>query len=161
MSKKVLIVDIGNTATEFAIFDGGNSQEFLGFFKFPNQLEDAKKTLISCKNRGFSIDDATKLNEEISAELDKEDYIDEEYYLEVSSEGVEKELRNDKDITNAVGLYIFAKFYEKIDHVKEIYGDLESFDGNTLQIKYNVKGRIKHLTVKKEQICKIRLAIKF
>ena len=110
---------------------------------------------------GFSIDDATKLNEEISAELDKEDYIDEEYYLEVSSEGVEKELRNDKDITNAVGLYIFAKFYEKIDHVKEIYGDLESFDGNTLQIKYNVKGRIKHLTVKKEQICKIRLAIKF
>ena len=110
---------------------------------------------------GFSIDDATKLNEEISAELDKEDYIDEEYYLEVSSEGVEKELRNDKDITNAVGSYIFAKFYEKIDHVKEVYGDLESFDGNTLQIKYNVKGRIKHLTVKKEQICKIRLAIKF
>ena len=110
---------------------------------------------------GFSIDDAAKLNEEISAELDKEDYIDEEYYLEVSSEGVEKELRNDKDITNAVGSYIFAKFYEKIDHVKEVYGDLESFDGNTLQIKYNVKGRIKHLTVKKEQICKIRLAIKF
>ena len=110
---------------------------------------------------GFSIDDATKLNEEISDELDKEDYIDEEYYLEVSSEGVEKELRNDKDITNAVGSYIFAKFYEKIDHVKEVYGDLESFDGNTLQIKYNVKGRIKHLTVKKEQICKIRLAIKF
>ena len=58
MSKKVLIVDIGNTATEFAIFDGGNSQEFLGFFKFPNQLESAKKALISCKNCGFSIDDA-------------------------------------------------------------------------------------------------------
>ena len=58
MSKKVLIVDIGNTATEFAIFDGENSQEFLGFFKFPNQLKNAKKALISCKNRGFSIDDA-------------------------------------------------------------------------------------------------------
>ena len=110
---------------------------------------------------GFSIDDATALNEEISAMLDIEDFIDEEYYLEVSSEGIEKELRNDYDIKNAVGDYIFAKFYEKIDNVKEVYGDLESFDGETLEIKYNQKGRIKHLTVKKEQICKIRLAIKF
>ena len=109
---------------------------------------------------GFSIDDATALNEEISAELDKEDYIDEEYYLEVSSEGIEKELRNDNDIKNAVGDYIFAKFYEKIDNIKEVYGDLESFDGDTLVIKYN-KGRMKKITVKKEQICKIRMAIKF
>ena len=110
---------------------------------------------------GFSIDDATRLNEEISLELDKEDYIDEEYYLEVSSEGVEKELRNVNDIQNAVGSYIYAKFYEKIDNIKEVYGDLESFDGSTLEIKYNLKGRIKHLTVRYEQICKIRLAIKF
>lgn len=110
---------------------------------------------------GFSIDDATALNEEISAELDKEDYIDEEYYLEVSSEGIEKELRNDNDIKNAVGDYIFAKFYEKIDNSKEVYGDLESFDGDTLVIKYNNKGRMKKITVKKEQICKIRMAIKF
>ena len=110
---------------------------------------------------GFSIDDATALNEEISAALDVEDFIDEEYYLEVSSEGIERELRNDNDITNAVGSYIFVKFYEKIDNVKEVYGDLESFDGTTLQIKYNVKGRIKHLSARKEQICKIRMAIKF
>lgn len=110
---------------------------------------------------GFSIDDATRLNEEISLELDKEDFIDEEYYLEVSSEGVEKELRNDNDIKNAVGSYIYAKFYEKVDNIKEVYGDLESFEDGTLQIKYNVKGRIKHLTARKEQICKIRLAIKF
>lgn len=58
MSKKVLIVDIGNTATEFAVFEDGNLQEFLGFFRFPNQLEEAKKAVNSYKNRGFSIDDA-------------------------------------------------------------------------------------------------------
>lgn len=110
---------------------------------------------------GFSIDDATALNEAISLELDKEDYIDEEYYLEVSSEGVEKELRNDNDIKNAVGDYIYAKFYEKIENLKDVYGDLESFDGETLVIKYNVKGRIKTLNVTKDKICKIRLAIKF
>lgn len=117
--------------------------------------------VIGAGPNGFSIDDATALNEAISLELDKEDYIDEEYYLEVSSEGIEKELRNDNDIKSAIGSYVYAKFYEKIDNIKDVYGDLESFDGDTLEIKYNVKGRIKHITVRKEQICKIRLAIKF
>lgn len=117
--------------------------------------------VIGDNNGTFSIDDATALNEAISLELDKEDYIDEEYYLEVSSEGVEKELRNDNDISNAVGEYIYAKFYEKQENLKDVYGDLESFDGETLVIKYNVKGRIKTLSVTKDKICKIRLAIKF
>ena len=58
MSKRVLIVDIGNTATEFAVFEGENSQEFLGFFRFPDQLDDAKKVLKEYSNRGFLVDDA-------------------------------------------------------------------------------------------------------
>lgn len=58
MSKKVLIVDIGNTATEFAVFDGENLQEFLGFFSVSDELENIKKALISWKNKGFSLDDA-------------------------------------------------------------------------------------------------------
>lgn len=117
--------------------------------------------VIARGENGFSIDDATALNELISSELDKEDFIDEEYYLEVSSEGIERELRNDDDIRNAIGSYIYAKFYAKVENIKDVYGDLESFDGDTLKIKYNVKGRIKYLTVKKEQISKIRMAIKF
>ena len=58
MSKKVLIVDIGNTATEFAVFDGENLQEFLGFFSISKELENVKKELKSLKNKGFSLDDA-------------------------------------------------------------------------------------------------------
>ena len=54
MSKKVLIIDIGNTATEFAVFEGENLQKFLWFFKIPAELENAKKALKTCKN----IDDA-------------------------------------------------------------------------------------------------------
>ena len=57
MSKKVLIIDIGNTATEFAVFNGENLQDFLGFFKLPNEIEKAKKALISYKNQRLSIDD--------------------------------------------------------------------------------------------------------
>ena len=57
MSKKVLIVDIGNTATEFAVFERENLREFLGFFKIPGELENLKKALNSYKKQGLLLDD--------------------------------------------------------------------------------------------------------
>lgn len=58
MSKKVLIIDIGNTATEFAVFEDGNLQEFLGFFKIPDEIQNVKKALNSYKKRGFNLSDS-------------------------------------------------------------------------------------------------------
>ena len=55
--KKVLIIDIGNTSTDFAVFEGENIKEFLGFFRLPNEIEKAKKAMILYKNQGESIDD--------------------------------------------------------------------------------------------------------
>lgn len=110
---------------------------------------------------GLSIDEASLLNEAISLKLDEEDFIDEEYYLEVSSEGLEKELRNDEDITKSVGKYIFVKMYEKVNGLKEIYGDLLSFENDLLVIEYMAKNIKKKIEIKKSQICKIRLAVKF
>lgn len=57
MSKKVLIIDIGNTSTDFAVFENGNLQDFLGFFKLPSELDKAKESLLSHKKCGGSIDD--------------------------------------------------------------------------------------------------------
>ena len=57
MSKKVLIIDVGNTSTDFAVFNDGNLQDFLGFFRLPAESEEAKKAMISYKNQGGSIDD--------------------------------------------------------------------------------------------------------
>ena len=55
--KKVLIIDIGNTSTDFAVFEGENIKDFLGFFRLPAEIEKAKKAMISYKNQGRSIDD--------------------------------------------------------------------------------------------------------
>ena len=55
--KKVLIIDIGNTSTDFAVFEDGNIKDFLGFFRLPSEIEKAKKAMISYKNQGGSIDD--------------------------------------------------------------------------------------------------------
>lgn len=110
---------------------------------------------------GLSIDEATSLNEAISSKLDEEDFIDEEYYLEVSSEGLEKTLKNDEDIAKAVGKYIFVKLYEKVNGLKEIYGDLINFENDVLVMEYMAKNIKKKIEIKKNQICKIRLAVKF
>ena len=55
--KKVLIIDIGNTSTDFAVFEGENIKDFLGFFRLPTEIDKAKKAMISYKNQGGSIDD--------------------------------------------------------------------------------------------------------
>ena len=117
--------------------------------------------VITDGENGLSLDDATKLNEMLSARLDEEDFIDEEYYLEVSSEGIEKELRNDEDIKKAIGKYVFIKMYEKVDGIKEIYGDLIDFDGDILDVNYLIKNKKKNIKIQKSKISKIRLAVKF
>lgn len=127
------------------------------------EKEDNMKMLrVTIKNNPrFDIDECTKLFELISDRLDEEDFIDEEYYLEVTSEGLEKELETDEDIKDAIGEYIYVKLYEKVDSIKEVYGNLISFDGDTLIISYMDKTRKKQLEVQKNKICKIRLAVKF
>ncbi len=128
-------------------------------YVFENGIKILK--VITDGENGLSLDDATKLNEMLSARLDEEDFIDEEYYLEVSSEGIEKELRNDEDIKKAIGKYVFIKMYEKVDGIKEIYGDLIDFDGDILDVNYLVKNKKKNIKIQKNKISKIRLAVKF
>ena len=62
--------------------------------------------IIADSSEGLDVDKATALNQMISEALDVEDYIKEEYYLEVSSPGLERELKKESDITNAIGKYI-------------------------------------------------------
>ena len=57
MSKKVLIVDIGNTTAKFAVFNDGNLKDFLGFFRIPAEIENLKKALKSYKKQENMLDD--------------------------------------------------------------------------------------------------------
>jgi ribosome maturation factor RimP len=109
----------------------------------------------------MSIDDSADLNRKLGLKLDEVDLIDEEYYLEVSSEGIEKELKTDEDIKNAVGEYIFIRTKKKINGKKEFYGDLLNFTNQELVIKVNIKGKITEMKITTEQIERIRLAVRF
>lgn len=112
----------------------------------------------------LTIDEATLLNNAISEAIDRlpeNEFIEEEYYLEVSSCGLEKELKKDEDIFASIGKYICIRTYEKVDGLKEIYGDLADYSDGVLTINYLVKTQRKQLKIQKEKISKIRLAVRF
>lgn len=114
----------------------------------------------------LNIDQASALNEAISMELDNYDSITEEYMLEVSSPGIERELRNDEEIIKSINEYVHIDF---INHFKitpknsilDLEGYLRNYANNVLEIEYNNKGQIKKVLINKEEIKLIRLAIKF
>ncbi len=120
--------------------------------------------IIADGENGLDVDDASELNRLISDALDlipEKDFITEEYYLEVSSVGIEKELKTDEDIFNNIGKYVYVKTYEKVDGIKEVYGDLVNFENGLVTINYLVKTVRKQVIIQKEKISKIRLAVKF
>lgn len=117
--------------------------------------------IIAIDDESLDIDQATELNNLISEELDKEDFIAEEYYLEVSSPGIERELKTDEDILKAKDKYICLYTYEKILGLKEIYGYLKEYQNKIIKIETNIKGKIESIEISREKISKIRLAVKF
>ena len=80
---------------------------------------------------GISLEDCEKVNNEITDLLDEADYIKEQYFLEVSSPGIERLLRKDwqlkKNIDNKVQISLFKKdengFKEYIGILKKVEDD--------------------------------------
>lgn len=74
------------------------------------------------------IDDCERVHRAIDPVLDEADPIPVQYYLEVSSPGLERELRTPAHIRAFLGQKVVAKFYAPIDGKKEITDTLDDFD---------------------------------
>ena len=86
------------------------------------------------KEGGISIDDCVEISRNISAWLDKEDFIPEEYILEVSSPGLGRTLKKDKDFKRELGKEVELKTFKAINKQKEFLGILENFDADTVKM---------------------------
>lgn len=113
------------------------------------------------KDGGLTLDDCVLLSEKLAEELDKEDFISDKYYLEVSSPGIERELRNLEEVIDSIGKHVYIKTYEKVDNQKEFYGDILDVEDKEITIEYKDKARVKKSIISYEKIAKIRLAVKF
>lgn len=97
---------------------------------------------------GINLDDCEKVNNAINDVLDEADYIKEQYFLEVSSPGLERVLRKDKHFQSQIGNEIVLKLFKAIDKQKEIQGILKEYNDNNLVIE----NENKILTIEKSNI---------
>ena len=84
--------------------------------------------------RGISIDDCERVHRAIDPILDEHDPIESFYYLEVSSPGIERELRTDEHIAAMMGREVEAKLFSSKDGRKSIVGILSSFEDGVVTL---------------------------
>ena len=93
--------------------------------------------------KGIDLNDCEKVNDAITDILDEENYIKEQYFLEVSSPGIERVLRRDKHLEQSKGQEINVKLFKKDENGKKEYsGEFIDFDEKIIIIK-QVENHIK------------------
>ena len=80
------------------------------------------------KPGGIAVDDCEVISRALSDKLDEEDYIEDSYILEVSSPGLGRPLKKDKDFQRSIGKEIEVRTFRAIDKQKEFTGILKEFN---------------------------------
>lgn len=93
------------------------------------------RVFIEKEDGTIDLNDCEKVNDGINDILDTADYIKEQYFLEVSSTGIEKVLRKDKHLQDNIGTEIEVKLFKPIEKQKEWIGILESFDEKEIVLR--------------------------
>ncbi len=86
------------------------------------------------KEGGINIDDCVTISRALEAKLDEKDLIPDAYILEVSSPGLGRQLKKDRDYKRSLGEEIEFKLYKARNKQKEFEGILKDFDENTFTI---------------------------
>lgn len=99
------------------------------------------------KDNGIDLNDCEKVNDAISNILDEANYIKEQYFLEVSSPGIEKILRKDKHLEENIGEEINIRLFKKDENgLKEYQGILKNFDNEFIELQDSVKIERKNIS---------------
>ncbi len=110
------------------------------------------------KPGGITVDDCEAVSREFSDILDEKDYIEDSYIFEVSSPGLGRPLKKEKDFKRSLGEEVEVRTYRAIDHQKEFIGILDGYDKDTVTIAYEDGEK---QTFEKKEIALIRLTFDF
>jgi len=106
---------------------------------------------------GIGIEDCAEISRRLSDWLGEDGFIVEGYILEVSSPGLGRALKKDKDFLRELGKEVELKLYKPREGVKDFEGVLKSFDGENITIETEDKDEV----FTKKEIANIRLKIDF
>ena len=93
------------------------------------------------KPGGVEIDDCQFVSEKLTEVLDAKDPIPDKYFLEVSSPGIDRPLKKDKDFEAAYGTKVDIMFYAPWEDMKSLVGVLVSHDADFIEVKKIIKGK--------------------
>ena len=110
------------------------------------------------KEGGIAVDDCEVISRKLSDWLDKEDFIDDSYILEVSSPGLGRPLKKEKDYVRSMGREVEVRLYKAIDTQKEFTGTLSAYDDKTVTLTMEDGSEA---VFEKADIALIRLALDF
>jgi len=109
------------------------------------------------KEGGIEIEDCQSVSEQLEAKLDKLDPIKESYYLEISSPGLDRALKKDKDFTRHIGDIVEIHTYAPINGQKTIVGTLKGLVDNNIHI--DVDGV--EMNIPRDKAAQVRLHLVF
>ena len=110
------------------------------------------------KEGGISVDDCEVVSRAFSDKLDEEDFIDDAYIMEVSSPGLGRPLKKDKDLERSLGESVDVRLFRAIDRQKEFTGILKAWDKETVTLEFEDEAE---LVIERANIALIRLAFDF
>lgn len=110
------------------------------------------------KEGGVNLDDCQKMSEVLSEELDREDPIRNTYYLEVSSPGLDRPLKTDRDLERNIGKDVEINLYSPFEGNKNHEGKLIGYSKENVKIEDNNHNLVE---IPRGKVSKMRLAVKF
>ena len=111
------------------------------------------------KESGIGIDDCQALSEKLDEELDREDCVPGAYILEVSSPGLDRVLRKDRDYVREAGKAVEISLYEPIDGEKTIVGKLVGLNEDGSQLLLEGETPETGRSIERKKIARVRLYI--
>ena len=109
------------------------------------------------KEGGITVNDCEAVSRAFSDRLDEEDFIEDSYIMELSSPGLDRPLKKEKDFARSMGKEVEIRTYRPIEKQKEFYGTLTAYDNSSVTIEEETQTR----TFDRKDIALIRLAIHF
>lgn len=103
--------------------------------EFQKEYDNWVLTLFIDKEGGIDLDDCERVSNAVDPILDEADPIEQAYYLSVSSIGIDRQLKKDKDFQRNIGKKLDIRLYAPLDGKKEFTGELISFDAESFTVK--------------------------
>lgn len=110
------------------------------------------------KEGGITVDDCEIISRKLGEWLDEKDFIEDSYILEVSSPGLGRPLKKDKDFDRSIGKEVDIRLYKALNKQKDFNGTLQSYNKETVTITIEDGTE---LVINRPEIALIRLAFDF